>query len=492
MVRKFFDTKINEIHKLKRNAVRQARRKLKTNSNERKIDQLIDDILSELFPERNDRIWIESTINKKLNFIRVDFSQYPNWNYDPKRLVSEITAIFKKRMEKTNMWFRTRFNNITFHIVDAKQEHYHENVQIFYGTPELKHLYKEQAANKILIFFKNIWIWPTLIAVLATLLLAYFSIHHFYNASAEELGKMSIINQNINYVTGIFGSFIMTFLMTRVLNLRQEKLKRAPQIKMLSDKLAQFQKICYHLINDDDFWNNSEDYKYAKRISDRISYWDARGIRVGESDVEFHYFQSLITTPKFDHSVIWLHLQLKMFANLHPLKNLNLLYGKYPPVKIYSFQEIDDFMVFYGHNELESYLNKKEYNPTYNDSPYTQKIVDAAKLFDKEKFKDGKYSRELLIEIADEVENKVLPDLYHLSILNNKKVPPSVRYYFYSVLSIITLTVIWPVIFNLFFSNKLYLNIGNILLLGVFVHILLMLRVFLQSEAILKSPDDYR
>jgi hypothetical protein len=495
VLKKFFRELSAELALGWRNAKRLVVRNVKRNRLEKGIDITIESILAEIFKDPKNKAWVKSTINNKFNIVSIDLSEYKGGNHDLKQLTKDITKAFNRRFTENNvsMAFLRKFNNISFHIITGGEEAYNENCQIFYGhsTREyIKPVLKKSLLGKI---SANIWAWPTLITIAITILLTYFSVHHFLKASADELDKIAVINQNINFVTGIFGSFIMTFLMTRVLNLRQEKLKRAPQIRTLSDKLAQFQKICFHLINDNDFWNKSDDFAYAKKIGDRISYWDARGIRVGETDEEFHYYQSLITAPGFRTDIIWLYLQLKMFANLHPMKNINLLYTTHAPIRIYRTSELEDFLVFIGHNEIESYLGREDNKATYNpQSTFGKNIIAAAKLFDPEKFKDSGYSKNLLISVAEEVENKVLPNLYNLLSLNEEGLPLSVRYYFFSVVSVIFLTVIWPVVFNLFLSNKLFLNIGSILLLGVFIHILLMLRIFLKKEATLKLPDDYR
>jgi hypothetical protein len=478
-----------------RNKTRLIIRNVTRNRLEKLIDRSIESILGEILNNPKNNSWVVSTINKKFNYVSIDLSEYQNWHCDPKQLAKDITKVFNKRFteREVSIAFLRKFNNITLHLLYGGEDSYNENCQIFnVYTPE-KNAFRPPKKGLLKKLFESIWIWPTLIATTATVVLTVCSIKHFYNADEKELDKIAVINQNINFVTGIFGSFIMTFLMTRVLNLRQEKLKRAPQIKALSDKLAQFQKICFHLINDHVFWNESEDFKYAKRISDRISYWDAKGLEMDQTDVEFNYFQSLITAPGFRADIIWLYLQLKMFADLHPLQNLNLLYTKHPPVIIFASKEIKDFLAFVDYNEVYNYLDNKKNAPVYDaQSTFGKNIISAAKQFDAGKFSDVTYSKELLIDIADEVQNRVLPNLYYLLTLNEDKLPLSVKYYFGAVVSIISLTVIWPVLFNLFLSNKLFLNIGSIVLLGVFIHILLMFLLFLKNEALLKRPDDYR
>jgi len=494
LMKEFLKKLRSDLSKYFKDTRRSWTRNLKRNRNEKGIDRLIESVLEEIFAEKKNRSWVTSTIKPKFNYVLIDLTEHNGWTKGPEQLAKEITALVKKRAEASggNEAFFRKFNNISFHIIDGDAEPYDENCQVFYGFAPLEHV-APRPKNLGARFWGSIWTWPTLLAISATLLLSYFSVRHFYKATEEELKKIVTINQNINFVTGIFGSFIMTFLMTRVLNLRQEKLKRAPLVRALSDKLGQFQKVCFHLVNDDHFWNNSKAYQYAKSIKDRISYWDARGVKVGGTDEEFHYYQSLMTAPKHDNRVIWLYLQLNMFANMHAMKNLDLLYTKHPPIRIFTAAEIDDFLVFCQFNELESYLNGEDINPVYSAGSNAGKnIVAAAKLFDPEKFKESVYSKDLLIDMADQVQNRVLPDLYNVLTLNEAKLPLSVSYYFFAVVGIVILTVIWPVIFNLFFSNQLYLNIGSILLLGLFVHILLMFRRFLTLEANLKRPDDYR
>lgn len=470
-------------------------RYLKRNRYEKLLDPLVARTVTEIIGKSKPRVKVNSTVRKNLNYVHIDLSQNKSWHGTPEELVKDVSRLIKEYFghNQASMFLRSKLNNISFGIAYGAEVVYNENVQIFYERTPLNGPRRPKKLTFQQRVYKSVWFWPTLIALIVTAILITASVEHFYQADEKELNKIEAINQNITFVTGIFGSFIMTFLMTRVLNLRQEKLKRAPQIKALSEKLAQFQKICYHLINDHRFWRDSSGYKYAKQISDRISYWDSKNLVTHEDDVQFNYYRSLMVQPGHRTDITWLYLQLNMFADLNPMQNLNLLYTKHPPVKIYSLKEINDFLDFIEYNEIYNYLDKTADVPEYNGQTNSgTSIVEAAKRIDPVKFATATYSKELLIDVADEIQNQVLPNLYHLLALNEDRLPVSVRYYFYSAVSIIFLTVIWPITYKLFFNDQLLLNIGSIILLGVFVHILLMLRVFLNSEATLRLPDDYR
>lgn len=475
--------------------IRKAVRYFQRNRYEKLLDTIIYKFLIQIIGKSKPKFEVISTVRRHLNYVSIDLSKNSNWKGDPKDLVNQLRELIITFFDQSYapILLRGKLNNISFNLNYGTKTDYNENVQIFTGSSNIN---KYKKPSKVLFYqrvYSSIWFWPTLISLIIIIALIIASIYHFYWADKIELQKIEAINQNITFVTGIFGSFIMTFLMTRVLNLRQEKLKRASQIKLLSEKLAQFQKICYHLINDHRFWNNSEDYKYAKKISDRISYWDSKNLTSSEDDVQFNYYLSLMGDPNHRYDITWLYLQLNMFADLNPLQNLNLLYSKHPPVKIYSLNEIYDFLDFIEYNEIYNYLDRTKDTPEFNShSICGTSIVEAAKRFDPAKFANATYSKELLIDVSDDVQNHVLPNLYYLLKLNEDRLPISVRYYFYSVVSIIFLTVIWPIIYKLFFNEQLLLNIGSIILLGVFVHILLMFRIFLKSEASLRLPDDYR
>ena len=478
-----------------KNTFRRIIRYFKRNEFEKILDKLVYEILTNLIGKSKPKNRVISTVRKSMNYVSINLSQNNSWNGKPEDLVKEVSRLIREYFDNNHasLFLRTKLNNISFNVDYGEEDVYNENVQIFYGTTLLNGSKKPRKLTFRQKVYNSIWFWPTLIASLITAVLISASVQHFYQADEIELTKIEAINQSITFVTGIFGSFIMTFLMTRVLNLRQEKIKRAPQIKALSEKLAQFQKICYHLINDHRFWRDSQDYKYAKKISNRISYWDSKSLVAHEDDAHFNYYRSLIGLPGHRTDVIWLYLQLNMFADLNPMQNLNLLYTKHPPVKIYSLKEINEFLDFIEYNEIYNYLDKTTDVPEYNGQTNSgTSIVEAAKCIDPVKFATATYSKELLIDVADEIQNQVLPNLYHLLVLNEDRLPISVRYYFYSAVSIIFLTVIWPITYKLFFNDQLLLNIGSIILLGVFVHILLMLRVFLNSEATLRLPDDYR
>lgn len=479
-----------------KNWIKRKFRELRRNITEERIEGFLSDLLRDKLKDKKIGRRVSSYFRKPINYVKIDLRGYNNWDKDSKAFTLMLGKSISDWLNanKISIPMQQRLSHISFHLVlDGEACDYNESYELFPGVPAKEtHIKRVIKLSRWQRLTTSIWTLPTIISITLTSILLFFSVLHFANSTDQELLKISTITQNINFVTGIFGSFIMTFLMTRVLNLRQEKLKRAPQIKQLSEKLSLFRRICYQLLNDHRFWKDSTHYKYAKSIVDIISYEESKG--QGETtDVEFQNYKAIITAPGKRIDIIWLYLQLNLFVDFHPIQNLNLLYTEHPPLHIYTIKEIERYLEICDRNELVNYLDKNSAEPEFNsETQFATNIVQAAKLFDKTKYGEKSYSAELLTGISTEVELHVLPTLFYLLKLNENNLPLSIRYYFSAVVSILVLTVIWPTIYVVFFENALLLNISSIILLGIFVHILFMLKVFLKNENTLLRPDDYR
>ena len=296
----------------------------------------------------------------------------------------------------------------------------------------------------------------------------------------------------VNIFAGIMGAFALSYVLTKIIAVRQEKLNRVNQIRDLSYKLTCFRKMCYHLRKDHRFWNDSISYIHAQNIDKQISYEDAR-FPDYDNDAKYASYRSLIITQKHDTSVVMFYLQLYMFAGEEFEHNANLAWGSYPTFIIYTNDQVYSYTSFLEFDEFWNCIDHNRTSFDYNHNTFhIDPILKAADNYNLDGTGKATFSEDLLLTIASDVQNKVIPELYHLTKLNEDKLPFVIAYLMNVTSAMMVFSVIYPLLVNVFTDNFILKNLNGFVILGLIVDLILRLPKLLKEENKLSLPDDYR
>ena len=229
------------------------------------IGEIIENYLVNEFNDVNVAGSVTILDEDKNKYIKINLETYNDWDQNSEKLSNDIrvylTSLFKSK--PLDLYYMVKFKNLTLDIKAANNDNnLSKNVQLFYTNQRF--IENEKKKNITVEFLKNNW---QLISTLAiTILIISLTFVLLKDDEKAQKNLNSAVNQ-INIFAGIIAAFILSYVLTKALAIRQEKLTRVNTIRELSYKLTCFRKICYHLRQDHKFWNDSDSYKHGKNIA---------------------------------------------------------------------------------------------------------------------------------------------------------------------------------------------------------------------------------
>jgi hypothetical protein len=295
----------------------------------------------------------------------------------------------------------------------------------------------------------------------------------------------------INIASGIIASFVLGYLVTKVIAIRQDKQKYTGEIRDLSNKLTYFRNICYNLSGDHDYWSTHHPaykaYQYANSIKHDITFEEYYYPNY-DDDVEFAKYNAFYRED-LSNSVISLILQLHMVAG-DSLLDSGLTYTKFPPNYIYSHDEMRPFALFSESNLIwycssESKIIPKEFYPSY---AVREIIEDINRIYPESKI--DSLTKERLEHLSLDFQYQIIPSLYNLTKVVDSSLPHSINYFAITFILLLVFGVIIPTL-TYVFIDKAYAYLSVFPSIAIISHILLSVRPILEAENTLDKKYDY-
>lgn len=306
----------------------------------------------------------------------------------------------------------------------------------------------QNQSQKLLVLTKSYWPIVILICLFGAILL---SLH----ANIEKPGFIHTIieiRSDILTTSSILSAIIITYLVSKVLQLRQERLMYIPEIKELTQKLHRFRKIISLLLHSD-IWA-----KGLKRFVDidyaGLSYFDVRAF----------IFVGLDTTEQADNfnkerakfgDTAYLYLEMKSFIDEgHTFDRT--LYTEFDVPVGYSTEQLERWIDFDCGGGLWNYFDYR-YSTYQKDlrldkviGQTQERILKACIQIDKERYKDLPFDNKLLALLGTQFHDDILPKLHRLQVICGRGLPEIVNYLFSFLFVYIVFGVCIPI------STKLY------------------------------------
>lgn len=343
---------------------------------------------------------------------------------------------------------------------------------------------------KILNIWHNILLRNTILVLIPTLFFIAQSIYKI-KTDAEFQDRLSKSYDYINVASGIIASFVLGFLIDKVIAIRQDKLKYTKAIRNLSNKLTYFRNICFNLVREHNFWSKDKpffkSYEYANSIQHSITY-EEYCYPDYDDGVKFAKYKSFYKEDMW-HSVVSLVLQLHMMADDIFLDS-GLSYTAFPPNHIYSHEEMDKFVLFCDSNRIWYCSSETKIFPEYfYKSYYIEQIVeDIKRIYPKDKVET--LSSKKLEEVSLDFQYRFIPRLFNLTKVVDSDLPLTIKYFITTFTLLLTFGLIIPTL-TYIFIDKTYAFISVFVVIGIIGHILLTLKPILQNENELDKKYDY-
>lgn len=303
------------------------------------------------------------------------------------------------------------------------------------------------------------WFWnktDKYVIMLMTLLsfILFFLFKKFHLTDAISLNQL--LNNLIQF-SGIFSAIIITYVVSKVFQVRQERIEQRKEIVDLSNKVTDFRRIARVLIQCHNFWDSTMRNKMNGEYK-AIDYF-----LIKDWDYENQNKKSLrglreLRDKFFDDSGVngaYLYLDLKSLI-LEDYDNFHLdLYNRFDNDNTYSFDILQKWVRCNSGNTLWYCFSHKRhaYRDTFDLTAIRrheeQEILHLAKKIDPEKFGNSKFDGDLLGDVAGDMDSFYLPRLYDLTYYNTLGLSGTLNF----LLSILFLTIVSGVFVPLFLTS---------------------------------------
>lgn len=308
--------------------------------------------------------------------------------------------------------------------------------------------------------------------------------------------KVSDASKNLLSVCALLSSLIITFVISKVLLIRQEKISRVPKIKQLSNKLSEFRRICDYLIKSHQFWQPIAGFNnYASSVAKQIDYNDVYYLDWND-DERRKFVNGLIITENYGEMLIKLYLQIKVFcSDADKEKGGNVFYNKdFPANYIYSGTELEQWQFLNEDNNFWYVFDyrRHDYENGFNFEigPYKEDLLKSVYRFDPQ-FLTAPLDRHLLVNVSKIVENEVIPELTELIKKNERHLPYIVRYFLSCFTIILMFGVVIKTISDIFYPHWIIDMTCIAIVLFVIIHIFICLSRILNTEIRMNPKSDY-
>lgn len=272
-----------------------------------------------------------------------------------------------------------------------------------------------------------------------------------YKYHLTDTPKLIQLLNNIFQFSGIYSALLITFIVSKIFQIRQEKLERLREIIVLSHKTTDFRRICEILVECYDFWNKEMRQTMDGKFK-RLTYFQ---IHIDEDNHLKSTQDRIIAfnqTKNIFGSGFYLAVKSLVKHNNHPFQIE--LYDDYDYNIDYSVEILDKWVGAYSANCFFYYLDHKKasYKGAFNfsaiDKNDEEKIISLSKKINDKKYKKAVFSPELLVQLGNDFNSLILPRLFQLTYNNKKGLPKSLNF----LILILIITMIFGVFLPLMLS----------------------------------------
>ena len=268
-------------------------------------------------------------------------------------------------------------------------------------------------------------------------------------------------------VSGILSAIIITFLTSKVLQIRQERLAHIPELKNLTQKVHKFRNIINKLLHSH-MWPDGLWIYIDKNYKD-LTYFDIRAVTFVDSKIT-EQASKYIQDHKYGDTGN-LYLELKSFIFDHPFDNT--LYTEFEVPVYYSNEVVEKWVEYECGNGLWYFFEYKRglYEKALRvDTVYDgdqKEIKEICLRIDKERYMDLDFGPELLSKLGNQFYQEIIPKLYRIQIYLDKGLPRIVKYLFILLGILIVFGVALPLLIKLFSLNSVFDVISTSMILSL-------------------------
>ncbi len=278
--------------------------------------------------------------------------------------------------------------------------------------------------------------------------------NRFHLTKEEEINQLL---NNIIQFSGIFSAILITFIVSKVFQIRQERIERRKEIVKFANKTTDFRRIARVLKNCWGFWNKDMRSKmdnYYKELNFfDVHLWDYDNEEKKYSPELKKLRKEFLYEDGLQGSYLYLDMKSLVLDDYHSWQLE--LYDRYDYDYTYSLKILEKWSGSHSGNNLWYCLEHKwhSYKGCFDFYALRQheqdEIVDLCKKINPQKYRNSKFDKDLLASVGSEFDGYILPRLHKLTYFNTLGLPTSLNF----LLLIMFLTIISGVLLPLLMTS---------------------------------------
>lgn len=293
---------------------------------------------------------------------------------------------------------------------------------------------------------------------------------------------LSSSREYILTISGLLAGIIMAYLTSKVLQMREERITKLPQINELTQKVHRFRNIVNKLLSSDLLprkVQNMVDTKYGG-----LTFFDYR---------ENTFVGAKTTKQSIDYindtscgGLTHLYLEMRAFVP----KNHGFdetLYSEFEVSKFYDTQLLEKWVKYDCGNGLWYYFDNEYavYRNSFNLNiykGYKDEILESCLQIDKERYQGMSFDAKLLAKLGTQMHSDIIPKLFKAQLSIEKGLPKIVNYLFSIFVLLALFGVITPLLSSIFNLCPIWDMISISATIGICAYIILSFYGFMKQE----------
>jgi len=303
-----------------------------------------------------------------------------------------------------------------------------------------------------------------------------------YNADAYSDERIISVRADIISISGILSGIIIAYLSSKVLQIRQEKINKLPDLKELTQKLHRFRKIC-HKLTHSNMWAPGMESLLGNTY-EGLTYFDVNENKFVNSKISEQASQFIQDKTKSNTS--YLYLQLKSFES--DIFFDETVYSEFEVPKYYSITILEKWikhecgsgLYYYFDHEYSTYKNSLKLHEVIEE--YQEDIIQACLYIDKERYQNQVFDNKLLAKLGTQVTTDILPRLLRLQLYIEQPLPKIITYLYIVLLLLITFGVSLPILIKVYDLDIIFDIISLSTILGTSIYLITSFYNLLRTE----------
>lgn len=254
-----------------------------------------------------------------------------------------------------------------------------------------------------------------------------------------------IINLVVN-AASIMSAVLITFLVAKVIQIRQEKMSALDDYHRWTQKMHEFRGAIYPLYTTYDFWPAGLKYDMEHKYKS-LSHYEIRkatfvdGTPSSELATEF---------SKTKGGPARLYLDLKSFFTGRVPHDITMFKGEFDSFSYFDLEQLELWYTFDNGNGLFYYFDNKYalYKTEFNFHKISihdqEKVIEHCLRIDPRRYRNVKFGRDLYVRLGNQFASELLPKLILASRIVHGSLPSPVNFLNHLLMLLIPIGILLP------------------------------------------------